>query len=118
MRLHSVRLFCAALLALSTATRADEIPAGYLGRWDVTLMTPGRELPTWLEITQLNGKLSVRMVGRWGNARYLPTAEYAHGRLRFVSPKEEEGRKDDMVFEARLVGRSLAGETTGPDGTV
>ena len=36
----------------------------------------------------------------------------------FVSPKEEEGRKDDMVFEGRLSGRSLVGETqrTGRNG--
>jgi hypothetical protein len=106
------------LITLSASAHADEIPRDYLGRWDVTLDTPERKLPTWLEITDLNGKLAIRMVGRWGNARWLPTAEFAHDRLRFVSPKEEEGRKDDMVFEGRLVGKSLVGETHGPDGTL
>jgi len=111
-------LLGSALLTLAAFARADDIPPGYLGRWDVTLETPERPLPTWLDITQLNGKLAVRMVGRWGHARFLPTVEFANGRLRFVSPKEEEGRKDDMVFEARLVGNALVGETHGPDGTL
>jgi hypothetical protein len=97
---------------------ADEMSA-YLGRWDVTLQTPERELPTWLEITQNGGKLQVRMVGRWGHARMLPSAELVDGGIRFVSPKEEEGRKDsDMVFDAHLEGQTLVGQTTGPDGTV
>ena len=115
---HRILLSCFLLVMLTAEVRADEIPQGYLGRWDVTLETPERKLPTWLEITQLNGKLSVRMVGRWGNARYLPTAEFANGQLHFVSPKEEEGRKDDMIFDARLVGKSLVGETHGADGTL
>ena len=111
-------LLISVLLSLTAAANADEIPPEYLGRWDVTLETPERKLPTWLEVTQLKGKLAVRMVGRWGHARWLPSVEYAHDRIRFVSPKEEEGRTDDMVFEGRLVGKSLIGETRGPDGTV
>jgi hypothetical protein len=48
----------------------------------------------------------------------LPEAKFLGDRIRFVSPKEEEGRKDDMVFEARLEKDSLVGETRGPDGSV
>jgi hypothetical protein len=47
----------------------------------------------------------------------LPKFELAHGRITFVSPKEEEDRKDDMVFEGKLSGKTLTGTTTGPDGT-
>src|SRR5216684_3050901 len=52
----------------------------FLGRWDLTLKTPLREYPSWLEITQ-------------------------------------EERKDDMVFDGKLSGKTLTGTTTGPDGT-
>ena len=89
----------------------------FLGRWDLTLKTPVREAPSWLEITQQDGQLRARMVGRWGNARPLPKIEIANGRITFVSPKEEEDRKDDMVFEGKLSGKRLEGTTTGPDGT-
>ena len=91
----------------------------FLGRWDVTLHAPDREYPTWLEITEEEGQLKVRMVGRWGHARLLPKAELANGQLTFVSPKEEEGRKDtDMVFVGKLSGKFLVGTTSGPDGSV
>jgi hypothetical protein len=89
----------------------------FLGRWDLTLKNPAREYPSWLEITQENGQLKARMVSRWGHARPLPKCEISNGTLTFVSPKEEEDRKDDMVFEGKLSGKVLVGTTTGPDGT-
>lgn len=89
----------------------------FLGRWDLTLKTPLREYPSWLEITQENGQLRARMVSRWGHARPLPKIELSNGRITFVSPKEEEDRKDDMVFEGKLSGKTLVGTTTAPDGT-
>jgi 3-keto-disaccharide hydrolase len=92
--------------------------AAFLGRWDLTLKAPDREYPSWLELSEENGQLKAQMVGRWGNARPLPKAEIVNGHLKFVSPKQEEDRKDDMVFEATLNGDRLSGATTGPDGTV
>jgi hypothetical protein len=89
----------------------------FLGRWDLTLKTPARESPSWLEIVQEGGKLKARMVSRWGHARPLPEVEVSNGSIRFVSPKEDEERKDDMVFEGKLFGKTLAGTTSGPDGT-
>src|ERR1035437_850249 len=86
----------------------------FLGRWDLTLKTPLREYPSWLEITLEDGQLRARMVSRWGHARPLPKIELSNARITFVSPKEEEDRKDDMVFEGKLSGQTLAGTTTGP----
>ena len=103
--------------ASSFAIPADS-DAAFLGRWDLTLRAPDREYPSWLELTRENGQLKAQMVGRWGNARPLPKVEVTNGHLKFVSPKEEEDRKDDMVFEATLKGNRLSGTTTGPDGTV
>jgi hypothetical protein len=90
----------------------------FLGRWDLTLQTPLREYPSWLEITQENGKSKARMVSRWGHARPLPKIEISNDHITFISSKEEEERKDDMVFEGKLsANHVLAGTTTGPDGT-
>jgi len=94
------------------------VPAqSFLGRWDLTLKTPSREYPSWLEITQESGQLKALLVSRWGNARPLPKIELSHGQITFVSPKEEEDRKDDMVFVGTLSGQKLSGTTTGQDGT-
>src|SRR5450755_22952 len=96
---------------------ADSSVQSFLGRWDLTLKTPLRDYPSWLEITQEDGQPKARMVSRWGHARPLPKCEIENGRITFVSPKEEEDRKEDMVFEGKLSGKTLSGTTTGPDGT-
>lgn len=88
-----------------------------LARWDLTLKAPDREYPSWLELSEEGGQLKALFVGRWGNARPLPKAEFSNGQLTFVSPKQEEDRKDDMVFIGKLSGKTLVGTTTGPDGT-
>ncbi len=96
---------------------SDASAQSFVGRWDLTLKTPGRDYPSWLEITRDDGQFKARMVSRWGHARPLPKVEIANDHIMFVSPKEEEERKDDMVFEGKLSGGTLAGTTTGPDGT-
>jgi hypothetical protein len=109
----SMRVFSGQRTSADTAASVQS----FLGRWDLTLKTPLREYPSWLEITQEDGQLKARMVSRWGHARPLPKIELSNGRITFVSPKEEEDRKDDMVFEGKLSGKTLVGTTTGPDGT-
>ncbi len=100
-----------------SAKNTPESVNAFLGRWDLTLEAPDREYPSWLELRQESGQLKARMVSRWGNARALPKVELSNGRLTFVSPKEEEERPDAMVFEGTLMGKTLSGTTTGPDGT-
>ena len=91
--------------------------AAFLGRWDLTLKTPLHEYPSWLEITREGGQLKALMTGRWGHARPLPKVEILNDHIMFVSPKEEEGAKEDMAFNGRLAGNTLAGTVNGPDGT-
>jgi hypothetical protein len=113
LRLLALAALGMAPLAAPAATEAQ----AYLGRWDVVLQTPERAWSSWLDIRQEHGRLRVRMVGRWGHARWLPQAAIVDGHLRFVSPKEEEGRLDaDMVFDGVRVGDELQGTTKGPDG--
>ena len=100
-----------------SAKNTPESVNAFLGRWDLTLEAPDREYPSWLELRQESGQLKARMVSRWGNARALPKVDLSNGRLTFVSPKEEEERPDAMVFEGTLMGKTLSGTTTGPDGT-
>jgi len=100
----------------SAAASPDNL-AAFLGRWDLTLKAPDREYPSWLELRSDSGQLKAQFVSRWGNARPLPKVELTNGHLTFVSPKEEEDRHDDMVFQGTLAGNTLSGTTTGPDGT-
>ncbi len=100
------------LVADSSATDAKPL----MGRWDLTLKAPDKEHPSWLELSTNDGQLKAQMVGRWGNARPLPRVELKEGQLTFVSPKEEEGAKEDMVFQGKLSGKELIGTVNGPDG--
>jgi len=119
------RLFAATTLILvsnicthsQTASSANSNVSAFLGRWDLTLKAPNHEYPSWLEITEQNGQVAARFTSRWGHPRPLPKVEIAGDHITFVSPKEEEDRKDDMVFEGKLVGATLVGTTTGQDGT-
>ena len=99
------------------SARSNASVKSFLGRWDLTLKAPDREYPSWIEIQQENGELKAQFVSRWGNARPLPEITITNGHLRFVSPKAEEERKDDMVFEGTMKGQMLSGTTTGQDGT-
>ena len=126
MSIAKGRLLLLAVLVLAISLplySANKKPASaatvhaLLGRWDLTLKTPQREYPSWLELSEHDGQLKALFVSRWGNARPLPKAEFAKGQLTFVSPKQEEDRKDDMVFVGKLAGNRLVGTTTGPDGT-
>jgi hypothetical protein len=102
----------------SGASGQDQSESAFLGRWDLTLKAPEREYPSWLELRQEAGQLKAQMVSRWGNARPLPKVEITNGHIQFVSPKEEEDRKDDMVFDGTLNANQLSGTTTGQDGTL
>ena len=102
------------MAAVSGENRSSAGP--FLGRWDLTLKAPDHDYPSWLELEEEGGQLKAQMVGRWGNARPLPKAALSDGQLTFVSPKEEEDSKTDLVFQGKLTGKTLSGTVNGPDG--
>lgn len=127
MKLQRISFIAVAVIAMVFATTlihaqvtssgdSSSSVAPFLGRWDLTLKSPDRNYPSWLEIRQEDGQLKAQMVGRWGNARPLPKVEISDGQLTFVSPKDEEGSKTDLVFQGRVTGKTLTGTVNGPDG--
>ena len=101
----------------ATGDSSEPTVQSFRGRWDLTLKTPLREYPSRLGRTREDGQFKVQMVSPWGHARPLPKVEISNDHITFVSPKEEEDRKDDMVFEGKLSGNAMVGTTTGPDGS-
>jgi hypothetical protein len=111
-------VMAAALSLPSAAQGRNPDPDGlFLGRWDLTLKAAAQEYPSWIEIGKKDGKLTALFTGRWGNARPLPQISISGTQITFVSPKEEEGSKVDMLYQGARNGDMLSGSVTGPDGT-
>src|SRR5439155_11126349 len=89
----------------------------FAGRWDLTIKDGNNnQLPSWLELKVDQGVWTANFVGRWGNARPLPTVVINGDQIHFVSPKEEEGSKTDLVFDGNLARMTLTGAAKGPYG--
>src|ERR1035441_1753110 len=111
------------LLALGGALVADRMAAAapaeaFAGRWDLTIQDANhKQLPSWLELTVDQGIWKASFVGRWGNARPLPKVVVQGNKIQFISPKEEEDSRNDLVFDGQLLEGTLTGSAKGPNGT-
>ena len=87
------------------------------GRWDLTIQYPKYgQMPSWLELRSDGGSWRASFVGRWGNARPLSKVTVKGKQIEFVSPKQEEGSTNDLVFKGKLDGEVLRGSARGPNG--
>lgn len=89
----------------------------FVGRWDLTIKTPERELPSWIEVSEEQGRPKLVMVGVSDHATRLKKVEFKDGVIEFLSPKGEEGFAADTQFKGKLAGEELQGTATSPDGT-
>jgi len=88
-----------------------------IDRWDISVHQPGREVPSWLEITRSGVRTLVgRFVGGGGSARPISKIEYANGKISFSIPPQWERDDRDLSVEGSLQGDSLTGTLTNPDG--
>jgi hypothetical protein len=110
--------FLAAMAAVFALLPGSAEPAApsVAGRWDVTVGAPGASYPSWFEITESEGKLAGRFVGRFGSARPIHHLEFADGRLAFSLPAQYERDPKELRFDGRLAGDRLAGRTNGERG--
>ncbi len=110
-------LFAAFLVFVTTLTLSAASPfQPFLGRWDLTIKSPGKELPSWIEVSEEQGKLKVVMVGVTDHATPLTKVSFKDGELEFVSPKGEEGFPEDMTFRGKVAGGQLTGTVTSSNG--
>jgi hypothetical protein len=105
--------------AIAADRMSEAAPAEALaGRWDLTIQDANRKpLPSWLELKADQGVWKANFVGRWGNARPLPRVVVQGDQIQFVSPKQEEDSRNDLVFVGKLTGETLTGSARGPNGT-
>jgi hypothetical protein len=108
-------VFTASLLLLSEGLRAEAYPV--IGRWDITVHQPGREVPSWLEVWLSGSRTLVgRFVGGGGSARPISRISYSAGKFSFSIPPQWEREDRDLSVEGILQGDSLTGTLIAPDG--
>lgn len=90
---------------------------GVIGRWDVTVHSPGGDYPSWFEVRKSGHKTLVgSYVGQFGSARPIARVEFDKGALRFTVPPQWERRATDVTYEGKLDGDVIKGETTDDKG--
>jgi hypothetical protein len=85
----------------NSASAASVSIKPFLGRWDLTIATPSRELPSWIEVSEEQGQPRVLMVGVSDHATALNKVEIKNGEIEFLSPKRDEGFPDACCLEER-----------------
>ncbi|HEX9512441.1 MAG TPA: DUF1080 domain-containing protein [Puia sp.] len=92
-------------------------PVSIEGRWDITVHQPGKEVPSWLEITHSGlSTLVGRFVGGGGSARPISKINYNEGKMSFSIPPQWERENRDLSVEGSLQGDSLTGTLITPGG--
>ena len=113
-------LAVATIWLLTSSLAAQEAPPPkVVGRWDLTVTgSDGRALPSWLEVhSSGRGVLVGRFVGVVGSVRPISRLSFANDTLRFSLPPQWEAGDNDVQVEGVVVGDSLAGWLTAPDGS-
>ena len=103
-------------LQTASSSNAPDAIKPFLGRWDLSVKTPHAVLPSWIEVTEEQGKPKVVMVGVSEHATLLAKVEITDGEIEFLSPKEEEGFAQDTTFKGKRVGSQLVGTASSPGG--
>ena len=111
-------MYCESLnLQAKPSSSATASVKPFVGRWDLSIKAPTRELPSWIEVSEEQGQPKVVMVGVSDHATPLAKVEIKEGEIEFLSPKGEEGFSEDTLFKGKLVGGRLVGTATSPSGT-
>jgi hypothetical protein len=111
-------VLCLLMVLMPAATlSAQSSIKPFLGRWDLTIKTPKRELPSWIEVSEEQGQPKVTMVGVADHATPLERVQIKEEEIEFVSPKGEEGFSEDMDFKGKVAGGQLVGTVSRSGGT-
>ncbi|PIF01470.1 MAG: hypothetical protein CR994_02270 [Maribacter sp.] len=104
------------LVTLSFQLNAQESKS-LEGRWNLTILQDGKELPSWLEVTHSGFNTLVgRFVYAFGSARPIAEIKSDNGKFSFAIPPQWEPGKRYMEFEGRMEEDRLKGKMVYTDG--
>lgn len=101
-------LICISFLLNNSANAQDSKELE--GRWDLTVMVDGKELPSWLEVKHSGYNTLVgRFVHDSGSARPISEIKMTGNKFSFSFPRQWEPEGQDMVMEGMVQGGKLSG---------
>lgn len=112
-RFAEVFILATILPVVGFAAKDTVLP--FVGRWDLTLTSPTGKLPSWIEVSETQGQVSVLFVGVTDHATRMKQAEIRNGALSFVSPKGEEGFPLDTTYTLKPAGVVLRGTVSNTE---
>ena len=96
---------------------AAQDPHAFLGRWDLDVHGVSSSYPSWIEVSEISGKLRVNLVGPVGDAAEAVHVRISGPDLEFVSLKDaNEGKDTDVQYRAHRSGSQLIGSLLATDG--
>lgn len=107
------------VIAISATDASKEnypLPPTLEGRWNITIQTPGKGSPSWLEVTHSGLHTLVgHFVGITGSSRPISRIQFDGTKFSFsIPPQWEEG--DDLKVEGTLDGDKISGTMITPEG--
>ena len=103
----------AAFVLLTPAFPKKESP--FVGRWDLTIVTPQGTYPSWIEVSQAGRQAQVRIVGRVASAHPARDVRLQGSRLFFAS-SEWFGHPIQVEWRINLDGKKIKGLQQRSDG--
>ncbi len=106
------------LLIMPSISGAAGAP-DFVGRWDITIANTGDTFrSSWLEVTESEGKLSGKLLWRWGSVTGVKSVEVVGDELRVTRGESYEDKPVDVIYRAKLLDGKLVGSVRNPDGSV
>ena len=113
----TLALFGCATVSDNTLENYTSTVEGFVGRWDVTVLTENGSFPSWFEITNDNNPVAGRFVGRVGSTRPMQEINITEDSIYFSLPVQYESHSRDMEFKGILEGNTISGITNAEDGS-
>ncbi len=109
------RLKLAAALPLCMGAAFAAPSNEFLGRWDLTIAQGGASRPSWMEVKENQGAVTVSFVGVYGSAEPARDVELKNGRLTFAT-EDFFGHEPAMHVECSIDGGGISGAVTRAEG--
>lgn len=101
---------------VSPKVSSSESIEPFLGRWDLTVNTPTRARPSWIEVSEAQGQPKALVVGFAGSVTPAATVQMNNGAIEISMPQNPVDYDGGSQYTGKRVNGQFVGSETGPNG--